>query len=70
MEMKNRILKLYKEAAIQMKEAAEPDSPEHQNFDFYYGQRAAYSRILKELYGVRKQELQQILNTVNAKGRG
>lgn len=70
MEHKDRIIEMYKEAALDAYKAIEKSkdteygSPQRELFAEKYGRRQAYSRILRELYGVKSEELQQILDNL------
>lgn len=76
MEAKERILEMYTVAAQQLAEATrnlqgtEPGSEERDHAERLFGERQAYSRILKELYGVDGRELQKILDTIYLSSRG
>lgn len=68
--MKERILQMYKEVARELDHAinaasgTEQGSQERDHAERLFGERQAYSRILKELYGVTGAELQAILDDI------
>ena len=68
MNDKERVLEIYKEAALDAYNAllvskdSEYGASERELFAEKYGRRQAYARILKEIYGVTSEELQQILD--------
>ena len=70
MNDKERVLEIYKEAALdaynalQVSKDSEYGAPERELFAEKYGRRQAYARILKEIYGVTSKELQQILDNL------
>lgn len=69
--MKNRIMEMYRDAVLRLAEAGEAaeetetGSQERDHFERVYGERHAYGRILKELYGVKGSELQRILDEIH-----
>lgn len=73
-EAKERILEIYREAAKDAYKALEQsvdaeDTEEsgmrRELFAEKYGRRQAYGRVLKEVFGVPKEELQRILDDIN-----
>ena len=72
MENKKRIMEMYITAAEHLKEAVkkidgtEPGSEERDHAERLYGERQAYGRILKEIYGIPGVELQKILDSIHA----
>ncbi|MGN0999708.1 MAG: hypothetical protein ACI4PO_09170 [Faecousia sp.] len=72
MEAKERILEMYTMAAKKLVEAShrihgtEIGSEERDHAERLFGERQAYGRILKELYGVQGTELQSILDDIHA----
>ncbi len=68
MDNKERIVEMYKEAAADAYNAlleskdTEYGSPQRELFAEKYGRRQAYARVLRELYDVRPEELQRILD--------
>ncbi len=75
MEQKEIILGMYKDAARELEQTsrdffwAEPDSEQRDHAERLYGERQAYGRILKELYGVKSSELQAILDEIYSSSR-
>ena len=68
--MKDKIMDMYKDAARRLDvacsaaEGKEQGSEERDLFERVYGERQAYSRILKELYGIEPSELQAVLDHI------
>lgn len=68
---KEKIVEMYKEAALDAYKAlresveSEYEGPQRELFAEKYGRRQAYARVLRELYGVRPEELQDILDTLH-----
>ncbi len=71
MDHKERILEMYKEAALDAYRALEESkdteygAPQRELFAEKYGRRQAYARVLREIYGVRPEEFQQILDNLH-----
>ncbi len=69
--MKQRIIELYKEAAIDVYKAiprGEYGSEQREIFAEMYGRRQAYSRVLEEVFCVPPSELQMILDELHKNG--
>ena len=70
-EAKARILEMYKEAAVDCYKAMEKSAGAEYNsalrelFAEKYGRRQAYARILKEIFGVHRTEIQKILDEIS-----
>lgn len=70
-EAKERVLAIYKEAAVDCYKALEKsagteyDSALRELFAEKYGRRQAYARILKEIFGVPRTEIQKILDEIS-----
>ena len=68
MEHKEKVIEMYKEAArdaykaLEVSKDSEYGSPERELFAEKYGRRQAYGRVLRELFGVQPEELQEILD--------
>ena len=66
---------MYKDAARRLDvacsaaEGKEQGSEERDLFERVYGERQAYSRILKELYGIKSSELQAVLDNIYEQGK-
>lgn len=75
MEQKEIILGMYKDAARGLEQTsrdflgAELDSEQRDHAERLYGERQAYGRILKELYGVKAAELQAVLDEIYSSSR-
>lgn len=71
MNDKERVLEMYKEAAKDAYNALleskdkEYGAPERELFAEKYGRRQAYARVLREIHGVRPEELRQILDKMH-----
>lgn len=71
-EAKERAIAMYKEAAIDCYKALEKstedeyDSALRELFAEKYGRRQAYARILKEIFGVPREDLQRILDDISS----
>lgn len=71
MDYKERIVEMYKEAArdayraLEVSKDSEYGSPQRELFAEKYGRRQAYARVLRELYDVRPEEFQQILDNLH-----
>ncbi len=71
MNDKERVLEMYKEAAreafkaLEVSKDSEYGAPERELFAEKYGRRQAYARVLREIYGVRSEEFQQILDNLH-----
>lgn len=74
MDPKERVLEMYKKAAKDAFDAltesqdSEYGSPQRELFAEKYGRRQAYARVLREIYGVRPEEFQHILDTMHKNG--
>lgn len=71
MENKEKVIEMYKKAAkdaynaLMVSKDTEYGSPQRELFAEKYGRRQAYARVLRELYGVRPEELQRILDDLS-----
>ena len=71
MDHKERIIEMYKEAArdayraLEESKDTEYGAPQRELFAEKYGRRQAYARVLREIYGVRPEEFQQILDNLH-----
>ena len=71
MDHKERIIEMYKAAALDAYRALEESkdteygSPQRELFAEKYGRRQAYARVLREIYDVRSEELQHILDNLH-----
>lgn len=71
MDNKEKIIEMYKEAALEAYKALEVSkdseygSPQRELFAEKYGRRQAYARVLREIYGIQPEELQHILDNLH-----
>lgn len=71
MDNKEKVVEMYKKAAedaikaLLVSKDTEYGSPQRELFAEKYGRRQAYARVLREVYGVRPEELQRILDDLS-----
>lgn len=71
MDHKEKVIEMYKEAAedaikaLLVSKDTEYGSHHRELFAEKYGRRQAYARVLRELYDVRPEELQRILDELS-----
>lgn len=71
MDNKEKVVEMYKKAAedaynaLLVSKDTEYGSPQRELFAEKYGRRQAYARVLRELYDVRPEELQRILDDLS-----
>lgn len=71
MNHKEKLIEMYKEAALDAYRALEESkdteygAPQRELFAEKYGRRQAYARVLRELHDVRPEEFQQILDNLH-----
>lgn len=71
MDHKDKVVEMYKKAAedaikvLLVSKDTEYGSHHRELFAEKYGRRQAYARVLRELYGVRPEELQRILDDLS-----
>lgn len=75
MEAKEQVLEMYKDATRRLDKAmndiewSERGTEERDIFERIYGERQAYGRILKEIFGVNPADLQRILDEYHTRKR-
>ncbi len=75
MEVREQVLAMYKDATQRLDEAmndiewSERGTEARDIFEMIYGERQAYGRILKEIFGVDPADLQRILDEYHVRKR-